>query len=1173
MKKAERSADVHVRFGGLARWLRTWTSVLLSLTCGAFAQGQKPTPPAPFQPDHRQIWVPRDQLDAVLAQFPRAIFLNRDEYEALVRDAGKTAVEPDAAPPAAAVIERATFVGEVLENIVRVRATYEVDCLIDEWAEIPLAFDPGTIASIEVDETSALRSIPAGKGTPKPALVVRGKGKHTVVAEFHVGIVRNATGQRIEIPNPRLAAANFTLTFPQKVEIVSAFGFSAAAAGKSAEFEFPPDDSPLGITWTSRDITSLDGSAIQQICRFNYHLKATVIEADLGLRLTSELADLPEKLVFALPPDAEVRNVVGTAVQAWTVDEATQQLLIDRFPHRRHQLDVRILLDTPSLADDETELRTALPMLQAEGVFRAEGRLAVLMGENVRVQEISTGPLLTSSLLQVEPELAARPDFVAAFSFPAISEALEVTFRRTESEVHGGLDTHVAIQRDGIHLTRTLVVQPREGSVFETRLTLPDTEEIVSVNSSTNQLVDWDQDEQLLTLTWRPPPGNETQSAGSGLDPGVTGTAEIKTRIDPDDWYNLETGAFPFANAETDLDVVYGYVAVDADPAFTIETGATEGLENRDGRATPITGQLAWERLGPYSLELNVTRREPAIFGQMTAYALPLTNSLEVEGQLFLTVRNSPVRSVEISLPVDVAPLFKADSPLISEQQLDEETGIWTLRFHREFEGVIPIRWQMSIPFDLVDDGSEKRFTIEVPAIGMPGANRLFGHWMLEANTDTELSFSAEGLDAVDSLRIPTIAGYLPQHRVIAAYGYRGGDYALTIEGVRHSAENIVTTIIDDLAIDSVVSTGGVDRHQVQIVVRSAGDQFLEVGLPVGSRLWSLLVDGQPVKPVQGSAQPGLLRIHLPAHVDSKKPAHIRLIFESDAVAWRDSGRRTLPTIELNEGIPILRSTWQLHLPEGFSYRDFDSNLKPSFEEQPKVLLSYVWDHWSGQQLLAEEARMDQDRMQANEIRFVQAWEQQTSRSERQEDPRTAYVREKLTRIIVPAIEFDDTPLSQAIEFLRTKSIELDEMEPDPARRGIGIIIRQGIDLAQTPAPRQMGGNDLGFDDPAGGSGFDLGSGGDPSISLKLTNVPLIEALRYTTDLARLSYKIEPHGIVITPLGEVSADFYTQVFLMPPAFLLPRTSSPSDPFANLDATQSPNAAPASPREALEMQGI
>lgn len=1202
----------------------------------------------PFSPDHRQIWVPRDQLDAVLAKFPRAILLNRAEYEALVRDAGKVAAEQDEAPPAAAVIEKASFVGVALEDIVRIRATFEVDCLTDKWAEVPLSFGQAQLASATVDETTALRSLPSGKGVAPPALLIHGKGRHTVEAEFHIPIERGPAGQKVTIANPRLPAAKLSLTFPQKVEIRTAGGFLANPDGASGEFEFPKSADPLVIEWTSRDIDSLAGTAIQQTCRFIYHLDSTVIHSDFGLRLTSALAELPKEVRFPLPADGQVLDVEGRGVESWTVEG--QQLLVRRFDHQRHQLDVRILVDTPSLADEQAELTAPLPMLQAEGVFRAEGSFAILGGESIRVQEIAAGPLLTASLSLVDPAIAARPDFVTGFEFPVIGDAPRVTLRRAESLIHGSLDTHVSIQRDGIRLRREFTVQPREGSVFESRVTLPEGESIVDVTWENDALASWSQSGGEVVLKWK-----------SGLVPGSTGSATILSRIDPEGWHELgtdEAEALQFVDAETDLDVLSGYLAIDAEAAYQIETVAVEGLEDRDGRTTPVTGKLAWFRSSDYALEVNVSRRASEVFGQMTAYALPLTNTLEIEGQLLLTVNFAPIRALEIALPVEVAQLFKIDSPLVSEQRLDEATGVWTLRFHQEIEGQQLLRWRMSLPFEATDADGEKRFEIGVPAIALPGAGRLTGHWMLEANTDTELSFEAEGLDPVDSLRIPSISGYSPRHRVIAAYGYRGSDYSLTIDGVRHSSEDLVTTIIDDLAIDSVVSTDGVDRHQVQIVVRTAGDQFLEVGLPEGARLWSLLVDHEPVKPVRNLTDPGSLRIHLPAHVDAKKPAHIRLIFESDAADWGSSGRRGLATVRIAETIPILRSNWRLHLPEGYSYRDFESNLTASFEEQPKVLLGHVFEHWFGpkpasaalryttelarlkykveddgnivivplselsedlyaltiripptflapgetprvamenvgiafpagssasydlatNQLTVRNTQRNLDLVEAYtdsilqdlglptsaETAAIAQFEDEAGMLLDSDAEGLSYLGEKLKLIVIPEVEFDDTPLSQAIEFLRQKSIELDDLEPDPAKKGVNLIVRSG---------RGNGGADLGFGDPANADDPD-----DPKITLKLRNVPLVEALRYTTELARLKYKVEPHAVVVVPIYEVSDDLVTQVFRVPPGFLSSGGDGGGgggggDPFADTDGGNGGLMRRKTAKDVLEETGI
>jgi len=163
-------------------------------------------------------------------------------------------------------------------------------------------------------------------------------------------------------------------------------------------------------------------------------------------------------------------------------------------------------------------------------------------------------------------------------------------------------------------------------------------------------------------------------------------------------------------------------------------------------------------------------------------------------------------------------------------------------------------------------------------------------------------------------------------------------------------------------------------------------------------------------------------------------------------------------------------------------------------------------------------------------------------------DTTTTQIRineEKLKTIVLPSVEFADTPLRDALEFLTQRSVELDTQEADPAKKGINIILDVGSGLggggggaAAPAAPAADGG--FGFEGGAGGGGGDLGGGGgvgDTRINLRLTNVPLAEALRYTTSLAQLKYKVESHAVLVVPISTPDQDLFTNVYVVPPTFL------------------------------------
>jgi beta-lactamase regulating signal transducer with metallopeptidase domain len=105
--------------------------------------------------------------------------------------------------------------------------------------------------------------------------------------------------------------------------------------------------------------------------------------------------------------------------------------------------------------------------------------------------------------------------------------------------------------------------------------------------------------------------------------------------------------------------------------------------------------------------------------------------------------------------------------------------------------------------------------------------------------------------------------------------------------------------------------------------------------------------------------------------------------------------------------------------------------------------------------------------------------------------PQPSVIETKLRNIILPRVQFSGASIEEAIEYLRVKSREFDTLD----KTGVQIILRPG--------------------------------GTKPGrISLDLTNVPLIEALRYCTELAGLTYKVEPYAVTI---GAATAEAPTKL--------------------------------------------
>src|SRR4029079_8595830 len=167
----------------------------------------------------------------------------------------------------------------------------------------------------------------------------------------------------------------------------------------------------------------------------------------------------------------------------------------------------------------------------------------------------------------------------------------------------------------------------------------------------------------------------------------------------------------------------------------------------------------------------------------------------------------------------------------------------------------------------------------------------------------------------------------------------------------------------------------------------------------------------------------------------------------------------------------------------------------------------------------------------------------------------TAQMTNKMNSIIIPHVEFRDTTIREAIDFLREQAAE-----SDPSGQGVNIVLRlaplgqiapPSVPVAPLPtgtgtpvpgAPAQA---------PPVGAPAQVGPNGSPGvpipvvtgpaaarITVTLDNIPLGEALRYIANQAGLKGKVAPYAASVIPLTEQSNDLITKRYHVPPEFFV-----------------------------------
>jgi len=158
----------------------------------------------------------------------------------------------------------------------------------------------------------------------------------------------------------------------------------------------------------------------------------------------------------------------------------------------------------------------------------------------------------------------------------------------------------------------------------------------------------------------------------------------------------------------------------------------------------------------------------------------------------------------------------------------------------------------------------------------------------------------------------------------------------------------------------------------------------------------------------------------------------------------------------------------------------------------------------------------------------------------------------KLKTIIIPVVDLQGASLDEVVEFIRIRARDL-----DPAKKGVGLVLKVPAELKNR------------------------------SITLNLTQAPLIEVLRYVTEMSGTAYRLDGYAVTIVGQAEKSNTMVTKSFRVPPTFIQNASVSETpvgvapvaDPFAN--AGKAPAGAGSSStglrrlgaKEFLESQGV
>jgi hypothetical protein len=345
------------------------------------------------------------------------------------------------------------------------------------------------------------------------------------------------------------------------------------------------------------------------------------------------------------------------------------------------------------------------------------------------------------------------------------------------------------------------------------------------------------------------------------------------------------------------------------------------------------------------------------------------------------------IKVFELSMPVDAAGVTITGPGIARRQQLDQSA--WRVELaDKVYDRPYVLRVTYETQYDQTDG------TVQLAPISCRNADLQQGHTAVFATDRVELSADAKdaALRPAEARSIPKYFGAGDLSGAAMCYRSASPKHVLTIRARRHAAAEQIGADVHRAHITTVVTQSGQAISRVMLALRVGSKRYLQTILPKGAGIWSLSVDGEAAQPsIRTDAEgPDVLLVPLPQQASDD--VIVELVYVARWPLGRVGGgpddwsgvhRLSGPRFDL----PLKQIAWQVYVPEGFSYDDFDGTLTIDRDAavDPQVH-RYDLQHYERQIL---EANAANDRFAQHQQRLAR----ELAETGRQADARRALVK------------------------------------------------------------------------------------------------------------------------------------------------------------------------------------
>jgi hypothetical protein len=333
-----------------------------------------------------------------------------------------------------------------------------------------------------------------------------------------------------------------------------------------------------------------------------------------------------------------------------------------------------------------------------------------------------------------------------------------------------------------------------------------------------------------------------------------------------------------------------------------------------------MAGETKWLAYGHGNEALTFTWRKKTedhhidlplrMRGSLTQLTSLAEDSTSLYAETYLEVVQGAAKEARIQLPQNVTINQVAGAMVADWEMKDGELAVTFLE-PLEHNVRFVITGEMRLPRDGI---------VDIPLLRLLNTERDDGGIAVEILGAGEIKGQkSQGLEEADASDLGEMVASRQSPALVAfraRSGPAGATRSLSVNLARYDTQSVLMANVEEARYQVLMSADGKELVQARYAVRNNQRNFVKVTLPAGATVWSVLLQGKPIRPGQSPDGSLLLPLEKSRGGEDAPAFAVEILYLAKAPAWEEKGREkvTLPALDL----PISRTGLLLYYPPLF---------------------------------------------------------------------------------------------------------------------------------------------------------------------------------------------------------------------------------------------------------------